>query len=170
MTPKTKWWASKRGVSSCFLYLYLCFASLCMQSDIWTPPWAKGMNLTSKGKAETEAHQDGFTIDRTSSKHLSWTLFWSPALYFQLALLSAGKGVECGCGMEKSMAATWHKVSRGAFLNVFSQKKETEGFSFTKQDDIVDGEHHGDGNMSKYTMGKNSIYFRHQQLMESVIN
>lgn len=59
----------------CFIYLYLCSASLCMQPDIWTPPWAKGMNLTSKGKAETEADQDDFSTDRTSSKHLAQTLF-----------------------------------------------------------------------------------------------
>lgn len=63
-------------------YLYLCFASLCMQPNIWTPPWANCTSLTSKGKAHTEAHRDDFSPDRTSSKHLARTLFWSPVLLY----------------------------------------------------------------------------------------
>jgi len=61
------------GGSPCFLYLHRCY--LCMQPDIWTPPWAKGMSLTSKGKSDTDAHGDEFPADGTGSKHLAQTLF-----------------------------------------------------------------------------------------------
>lgn len=89
-----------------------------MKSNIWIPPWAKGMNPTSKGKSETEAHQDDFTIDSTNSKHLAQTSFWSPALDFQLALVSGDNRVERGYEIEKSMLVTWHKICRIFFLNV----------------------------------------------------
>lgn len=48
---------------------------------------AKGMNSTSKGKSETEPHQDDFTANMTVSRHLAQTSCSSAALYFCLVFV-----------------------------------------------------------------------------------
>lgn len=74
MTSRTKRGACTRGVSPCFVSLYLCSANLRMHPHIWIQLGAKGMNQTSKGKSQTEARWDNFSTDRTNSKNLSQTL------------------------------------------------------------------------------------------------
>lgn len=80
------------SLSTCALRNFACIptSGLHLRIKVWT--------LTSKGKSETEAHRDDFTTDRTSSKHLAQTLFWSSVLYSQLVIHSADIGLECGCG------------------------------------------------------------------------
>lgn len=91
MTPPRQ----KQSASKIFTF---SFASRCMQPNIWTPPWAKCMNLTSKDRADTEAHQDDLATDRTSSKHLAPTLLQSLVLYLKRALPDRDGNVEGGCG------------------------------------------------------------------------
>lgn len=68
-------------------------------------------NLTSKGIKDTEAHQDDFTTDRTSSKHLAQTSLQSPILCLKSGLLGGDENVECGCGLREnhgsSLARSW---------------------------------------------------------------
>lgn len=106
----------KKSASEIFTF---CFASRCMQPNIWTPPWVKCMNLTSKGRADTEAHQDDLATDRTSSKHLAPTLLQSLALYLKRAPFPIEMGMwRVGVEVEKGMAAACLGVRKITFKNV----------------------------------------------------
>lgn len=52
------------------------FASIFTQPNIWTPPWAKCLKQTSKGRADTAARRSDFTANRPPS-------IW-PGRYFDL--------------------------------------------------------------------------------------
>lgn len=53
------------------------FASICTQPNIWTPPWAKCMKQTSKGRADRAARLSDLSAAQTS-EHLA------PGRYFDL--------------------------------------------------------------------------------------
>lgn len=102
----------KQSASKIFTF---CFASCCMQPNIWTPPWAKCMSLTSKGRADTEAHQDDLATDRTSSKHLAPTLLQSLVLYLKRALPDRDGNVEGGCGDGKRHGSSLSRSQKDYF-------------------------------------------------------
>ena len=151
--PRSKQGARKRDVPPCFrcLYLLLC-KSLHAAWHLDSTLGQRYEPSFKKGKSDTEAHQDDLAADSSFSKHLARTLFWSPVLYIHLSVLA------CGCGKKKNMAKLGSKSDLSKCLkSIFNTQTEEAA----KQDDREHLE-------SKYTVGK--CVFRHQQLMESVIN
>lgn len=77
-------------IFSFFFFLFFLFL-LCKSThggpNIWTPPWAKHVNLTSKGRAgteeeeEEEAHRDDLATDSAGCEHLAAALLQSAAPY-----------------------------------------------------------------------------------------
>lgn len=150
------------SVCTCALRNFACIptSGLHLGMKVWT--------LTSKGKSETEAHRDEFTTDRASSEHLALTLFWSSVSLFPVGHSQwrrrAGVWVwYCG-----SMAATWPKSWHHFFCKCLKYifKQQSPGCSFNKQDASDDSEHLE----IRVSVQWESIYLRHQQLMETAIN
>ena len=93
-----------------FAVCTFCSASLCMQPDIWTPPWAKGMSPASKKANQIQRHTRTISPLTVPSPSI-----WPEPYFDLLCFISTSQCWLVGVGKRK----TWQSLAQSqTFLNV----------------------------------------------------